>query len=173
MPGIGGAPGGVQPRGAAFGTFAAQPAKGPLRSNARPQYDARGFAPGASLEPLLDVENHASADDTYTRLRESRESQSSQEAFPDTDRLAALALSMHRAPRRCDSERPRQYVPRNPYATPAAFPASPAQTFEDARVFEKLGTDTLFFIFYYQQGTYQQYLAARESELKKTVLAVP
>ena len=34
-----------------------------------------------------------------------------------------------------------------------------------AATFEKFGTDTLFFIFYYQQGTYQQYLAARE--LKK------
>lgn len=29
-------------------------------------------------------------------------------------------------------------------------------------VFEKLDLDTLFFIFYYQQGTRQQYLAARE-----------
>lgn len=32
-------------------------------------------------------------------------------------------------------------------------------------MFDKLNTDTLFLIFYYQQGTYQQYLAARE--LKK------
>lgn len=31
--------------------------------------------------------------------------------------------------------------------------------------FEKLDVDTLFFVFYYQQGTYAQYLAARE--LKK------
>lgn len=29
-------------------------------------------------------------------------------------------------------------------------------------MFEKLNTDTLFLIFYYQQGSYQQYLAARE-----------
>lgn len=29
-------------------------------------------------------------------------------------------------------------------------------------MFEKLNTDTLFLIFYYQQGTFQQYLAARE-----------
>ena len=56
-------------------------------------------------------------------------------------------------------------MPRNPYATPPAFPSTPAPTFDDAKVFEKLGTDTLFFIFYYQQGTYQQYLAAKE--LKK------
>ena len=64
-----------------------------------------------------------------------------------------------------DAERPRQYVPRNPYATPAAFPTQPAAVFDGAAVFARLGTDTLFFVFYYQQGTYQQYLAARE--LKK------
>lgn len=29
-------------------------------------------------------------------------------------------------------------------------------------MFEKFDTDTLFFIFYYQQGTLQQYLAAKE-----------
>lgn len=31
---------------------------------------------------------------------------------------------------------------------------------------DALATDTLFFIFYYQQGTYQQYLAARELKKK-------
>jgi hypothetical protein len=34
-------------------------------------------------------------------------------------------------------------------------------------VFDKLDMDTLFFIFYFQTGTLQQYLAARE--LKKQV----
>jgi len=37
-----------------------------------------------------------------------------------------------------------------------------APNFDDASMFEKFDTDTLFFIFYYQQGTYQQYLAAKE-----------
>mmetsp|Transcript_30789 Transcript_30789/g.101023 ORF Transcript_30789/g.101023 Transcript_30789/m.101023 type:complete len:558 (+) Transcript_30789:158-1831(+) len=125
------------------------------------------FAPGASLEPLLDISEHMAADDTYVRLLDAQgpsghdDSASSASAH----KLAALALSMRRAPRKADSERPRQYVPRNPYATPPAFPSTPASTFDDAKVFEKLGTDTLFFIFYYQQGTYQQYLAAKE--LKK------
>lgn len=36
---------------------------------------------------------------------------------------------------------------------------------ENPALFEKLPADTLFFIFYFQQGTYQQYLAARQ--LKK------
>ena len=55
-------------------------------------------------------------------------------------------------------------MPRNPYPTP-----SPSLRLRlrcsRAATFDKFDTDTLFFIFYYQQGTYQQYLAARE--LKK------
>ena len=58
-----------------------------------------------------------------------------------------------------------QYIPRNPYPTPPYYPDQPLALFEQASTFEKLDTDTLFFIFYYHQGTYQQFLAARE--LKK------
>jgi len=115
------------------------------------------FGPGASLDALLDVTEHSSADDTYARLRDAGDA-------GDSD-LQELAASMRTAPRRPDAERPRQYVPRNPYNTPAAFPSAPAAVFDDGRLYDKLTTDTLFFIFYYQQGTYQQYLAARE--LKK------
>lgn len=53
-------------------------------------------------------------------------------------------------------------TPRNPVATPPSFPAVPAPVFDNRQIFEKFDPDTLFFIFYYQQGTYQQYLAARE-----------
>jgi CCR4-NOT transcription complex subunit 3 len=79
--------------------------------------------------------------------------------------LHMLESSLQCVPESYDSERPKQYLPRNPYPTPAAFPAAPAPLFENPAVFEKFDTDTLFFVFYYQQGTYQQYLAARE--LKK------
>jgi len=76
-----------------------------------------------------------------------------------------LALSMLNMPEPADSERLRAYVPRNPYPTPNSFPQTPAAVFDAPSTFDKFDTDTLFFIFYYQQGTYQQYLAARE--LKK------
>mmetsp|Transcript_23229 Transcript_23229/g.38195 ORF Transcript_23229/g.38195 Transcript_23229/m.38195 type:complete len:983 (-) Transcript_23229:121-3069(-) len=79
--------------------------------------------------------------------------------------LQMLDSSYRTMPEPSDSERPKQYVPRNPYPTPACFPQGPAPVFEDPAIFEKFDTDTLFFIFYYQQGTYQQYLAAKE--LKK------
>jgi len=52
--------------------------------------------------------------------------------------------------------------PRNVVQTPVSFPTIPAPIFDSPLVFEKFDVDTLFFIFYYQQGTYQQYLAARE-----------
>lgn len=79
--------------------------------------------------------------------------------------LGALNDSFLHCPSNADSERQRTYTPRNPYPTPSSYPSTPSQIFDNPAVFEKLGTDCLFFIFYYAQGTYQQYLAARE--LKK------
>lgn len=55
--------------------------------------------------------------------------------------------------------RARQYTARNAYVTPSYYPQQPLSAFENAALFEKFDTDTLFFIFYYQQGTYQQYVA--------------
>ena len=79
--------------------------------------------------------------------------------------LNALNDSFLQMPTGADSERQKSYTPRNPYPVPSCYPQNPSPIFENAAVFEKLGTDALFFIFYYAQGTYQQYLAARE--LKK------
>jgi len=79
--------------------------------------------------------------------------------------LGALNESFLHCPSNVDSERSNTYNPRNPYPTPASYPSAPSTIFDNPAVFEKLGTDGLFFIFYYAQGTYHQYLAARE--LKK------
>lgn len=76
--------------------------------------------------------------------------------------LRLIDESFHFIPESCDSEKPNRYVPRNVYPTPATFPTAPTSLFENAAIFEKLDVDTLFFMFYYQQGSYQQYLAARE-----------
>ena len=56
------------------------------------------------------------------------------------------------------------YVPRNFYAhANPSFPISPyySSQAEMVAIFEKLPMDSLFFVFYFQQGTYQQYLAAK------------
>jgi CCR4-NOT transcription complex subunit 3 len=83
----------------------------------------------------------------------------------DSSYLSAINESFAHMPTGADSERQRQYAPRNPYPTPGSYPGAPSPIFDNPAIFEKLGTDCLFFIFYYAQGTYQQYLAARE--LKK------
>jgi CCR4-NOT transcription complex subunit 3 len=56
------------------------------------------------------------------------------------------------------SEKPISYMPNYPYPTPGYYPQIPYSLFEKSLLlFEKFDIDTLFFIFYYQQGTYQQY----------------
>ncbi|KAJ4823204.1 hypothetical protein Tsubulata_007557 [Turnera subulata] len=84
--------------------------------------------------------------------------------------LQMLEAAYHRLPQPKDSERARSYVPRHPAATPASFPQVQAPIVNNPLFWERLGmnnhgTDTLFFAFYYQQNTYQQYMAAKE--LKK------
>lgn len=76
--------------------------------------------------------------------------------------VGVLAQSVTHLPEPVDSERPKTYVPRNPANTNASFPTLPPPALETPALFEKLTLDTLFFIFYYQQSSYQQYLAARE-----------
>lgn len=60
------------------------------------------------------------------------------------------------------------YTVRNPYATHPSFPTTPivASSADYALLFEKLPLDSLFFSFYFQQGSLQQTLAAKR--LKKT-----
>ncbi|KAL9258326.1 CCR4-NOT transcription complex subunit 3-like protein [Drosera capensis] len=84
--------------------------------------------------------------------------------------LQMLEAAFHKLPQPKDSERAKSYIPRNPAATPSSFPQVQAPIVNNPAFWERLGmdpsgTDALFFAFYFQQNTYQQYLAARE--LKK------
>ena len=49
-----------------------------------------------------------------------------------------------------------------PGGVPASYPTVKHQTLDDPATYAKLDTEALFFAFYYQPGTYQQYLAAKE-----------
>ena len=64
-------------------------------------------------------------------------------------------------PHPSDSERLRPYLPRNPCPTPAYYPQLPPPGSDTLDFFQRLSTETLFFIFYYMEGTRAQYLAAR------------
>ncbi|CEP12470.1 hypothetical protein [Parasitella parasitica] len=73
-----------------------------------------------------------------------------------------LDVSFQHVPDLIDSERPKIYQPRNPFSNPSYYPQQPLIIFDNPVLYEKFDMDTLFYIFYYQQGTYQQYLAAKE-----------
>ena len=74
-----------------------------------------------------------------------------------------LQLSHDTMPDAQDAERPTRYKPTFRYSTPAHYPQEPLPIFEDSSLYEtgRIDTDTLFYIFYYRQNTYQQYLAAK------------
>lgn len=76
-----------------------------------------------------------------------------------------LDAGLSTIPQPLDAEKPKYYVPKNPHPTPNYYPQEPSQQFASPALFAKLDIDTLFYIFYYCQGTYLQFLAA--SELKK------
>ena len=78
---------------------------------------------------------------------------------PSTQRL--LSASRATCPEFSDAERPRHYRPQTKYNTPRYYPQEPFMMIEDPSLYSKIDTDTLFYIFYYRQNTYQQYMAAK------------
>lgn len=76
------------------------------------------------------------------------------------ERLLVASHSSH--PESVDADKPRHYRPQNPYPyTPAHYPQEPLSIFDDPRLYSRVDTDSLFYAFYYRQGTYEQYLAAK------------
>ncbi|KAI0079691.1 hypothetical protein K474DRAFT_1696220 [Panus rudis PR-1116 ss-1] len=61
-----------------------------------------------------------------------------------------------------DTEKPKYYVPRNPFQTPSYYPQTPLPILNTPGIFSQLDVETLFYVFYFHPGTYQQYLAAKE-----------
>ncbi|KAJ5115083.1 hypothetical protein NUU61_000842 [Penicillium alfredii] len=80
---------------------------------------------------------------------------------PSVQRL--LATSLTTCPEPGDAEKPRHYKPQHPYNTPLYYPQEPLPIFDDHRLYDtgRIDTDTLFYLFYYRQGSYQQYLSAK------------
>ena len=78
---------------------------------------------------------------------------------PSVQRL--LSASHATCPDYLDAEKPRHYRPQTKYHTPGYYPQEPSMTIDDPGLYSKIDTDTLFYIFYYRQNTYQQYMAAK------------
>ena len=72
-----------------------------------------------------------------------------------------LQASSENRPSYLDAEKPHQYRPEIKYNTPDYYPQVPFASSEDPALYTKIDTDTLFYIFYYRQNTFQQYMAAQ------------
>jgi CCR4-NOT transcription complex subunit 3 len=64
-------------------------------------------------------------------------------------------------PHPSDSERIKLYLPRNPCSTPHSYNQGPLPHSDSLEFFQRLSTESLFFIFYYMEGSKAQYLAAK------------
>lgn len=53
--------------------------------------------------------------------------------------------------------RPKYYVPRNQFNTPSFYPQAPHPILSTPGIFSQIDVETLFYVFYYLPGTYQQY----------------
>ena len=142
--------------------------------------------PGLTVTPVQKDENAASANGVLSKAADEEEEEEEEEesiyhlpsslqdvlesfqatkarsttSQPIDERM--LAVSRAACPSPLDSEKPNHYKPQSPYAyTPSHYPQEPLGIFDDARLYGRVDTDTLFYAFYYRQGTYQQFLAAR------------
>ncbi|KAI9789120.1 MAG: general negative regulator of transcription subunit 5 [Peltula sp. TS41687] len=82
-----------------------------------------------------------------------------QPSDPSMQRL--LAISHSRRPDSSDADKPRRYRPQTRFKSPSYYPQEPLPLLDDPRLYARIDTDTLFYVFYYRQATYQQHMAAK------------
>ncbi|VDM01235.1 unnamed protein product [Schistocephalus solidus] len=75
--------------------------------------------------------------------------------------MQALESAYRRLPHPCDTEKSRMLVYKQPINTPSYYPSEPYKGSDTEEYFMKLDAQTLFFLFYYFEGTKAQYLAAK------------
>ena len=96
-------------------------------------------------------------------LLDSFETTKARVSQPSMQFSRVLAASQETCPEALDADRPQHYRPTFKYNTPAHYPQDVLPIFDDPALYDnqRMETDTLFYIFYYRQNTYQQWLAAR------------
>jgi CCR4-NOT transcription complex subunit 3 len=101
----------------------------------------------------------------------SRAEASSVSSAPVSTTGKMLEASRLGAPDAFDSESKKRYSPQTPYATPSYYPQLPHPVVVDPSFVRRCDVDTLFFMFYYQQETVQQYTPKKSGLLISRYLA--
>ena len=74
--------------------------------------------------------------------------------YPRTQRSSQIHRPVGRA--LMLTTRPKYYVPRHPFQTAPYYPQSPHPALSTHAIFSQLDVETLFYVFYFLPGTYQQ-----------------
>eukprot|EP00485_Elphidium_margaritaceum_P001688 CAMPEP_0202692114 /NCGR_PEP_ID=MMETSP1385-20130828/6581_1 /ASSEMBLY_ACC=CAM_ASM_000861 /TAXON_ID=933848 /ORGANISM="Elphidium margaritaceum" /LENGTH=942 /DNA_ID=CAMNT_0049347591 /DNA_START=32 /DNA_END=2860 /DNA_ORIENTATION=- len=80
--------------------------------------------------------------------------------------LDIINSSYEKRPQPMDTFEPSSYVPEQPFATPRFFPHERKAAFDVCNVYALMDLDTLFFVFYFQSGSYAQFMAAKELKVR-------
>lgn len=72
-----------------------------------------------------------------------------------------MESAYYHLPSPSDSERVRPYLQRQPIQTSTYYPQTQLPHSDTIEFYQRLATETLFFVFYYMEGTKAQYLAAK------------
>ncbi|XP_036321933.1 CCR4-NOT transcription complex subunit 3 isoform X2 [Rhagoletis pomonella] len=72
-----------------------------------------------------------------------------------------MEAAYYHLPTPADSERLNIYLPRTPVPTPLHYPQQQLPLYDTVEFYQRLSTETLFFVFYYMEGSKAQYLAAK------------
>lgn len=150
-----------------------QPAQKPAEESPAPAVKTPALSPSAA-ETGKPVENGDAKDTNEEQaiyhlppalqdLVQSFEMTKSRETTNTAASQRLLAASLANCPEPADAQKPRHYKPSNPYNTPSYYPQEPLAILDDPRLYDtgRIDTDTLFYLFYYRQGSYPQYLAAK------------
>lgn len=80
--------------------------------------------------------------------------------------LDVINMGYNKRPQPMDTHEPSFYKPDRPFETPSYFPKERRRMFDSPHIFTLMDLDTLFFIFYYQSASYQQFMAAKELKVR-------
>jgi CCR4-NOT transcription complex subunit 3 len=152
---------------------ASPPSQIPAKEPALPAPIELQPVPSQTTSPVTEHTNgeqprHAEVEPVYhlppglQDLLQSFEVTKSRAPAPDSPSVQRLLAASHaNRPDFLDAEKPRHYRPDTKYNTPSYYPQEPFPNSDDPSLYAKIETDTLFYIFYYRQNTYQQYMAAK------------
>ncbi|KAL2758124.1 hypothetical protein ACRALDRAFT_1040194 [Sodiomyces alcalophilus JCM 7366] len=159
------------PAAATATTESAEPSRGKSqrKSTEEPKAGSSAAATNGVSNGIRPIEEEQEEESIYhlpsslQDLVESFEATHKKAADPHSaSTLRMLQASQATCPDLLDSDVPRTYRPdvRVPPAG-TGFPQEPLAIFDDPRLYSRIDPDTLFYVFYYKQGTAQQYLAAK------------